>query len=132
VMWQASKPGRQREPLKHRKRGEYRDVPVPSWLWTMVKDLPGGPLMPGLSGKTFQQYGMIYFWFTRAAEVAGIPDGFTSHSLRHAFASAMLARGVQITELAHFLGASGHQRHASGLWTPAAVCGQENRGSAGR
>jgi integrase len=70
----------------------------------MVKDLPDGPLMPGLGGKTFQQYGTIYFRFTRAAEVAGISDGFTPHSLRHAFASAMLARGVQITELAHFLG----------------------------
>jgi integrase len=40
----------------------------------------------------------------RAAEVAGIAEGFTPHSLRHAYASAMLARGVQITELAHFLG----------------------------
>jgi Phage integrase family len=104
VMWQASGNGRDREPLKHRKRGEYRDVPVPSWLWTMVKDLPDGPLMPGLGGKPFQRYGTIYFRFTGAAEVAGIPDGFTPHSLRHAFASAMLARGVQITELAHFLG----------------------------
>jgi hypothetical protein len=104
VMWQASGNGRERDPLKHRKRGEYRDVPVPSWLWAMVKDLPDGPLMPGLGGKTFQRYGTIYFRFMRAAEVAGIPDGFTPHSLRHAFASAMLARGVQITELAHFLG----------------------------
>ena len=104
VMWQASGNGRDREPLKHRKRGEYRDVPVPSWLWAMVKDLPDGPLMPGLGGKPFQRYGTIYFRFTEAAEVAGIPDGFTPHSLRHAFASAMLARGVQITELAHFLG----------------------------
>jgi site-specific recombinase XerD len=69
----------------------------------MIKDLPDGPLMPGLSGKTFQQYGTIYFRFTRAAEVAGIPDGFTPHSLRHAFASAMFARGVQIAGLAHFL-----------------------------
>ena len=40
----------------------------------------------------------------RIASAAGIPDGFTPHSLRHAYASAMLARGVQITELAHFLG----------------------------
>lgn len=104
VMWQASGNGRDREPLKHRKRGEYRDVPVPSWLWAMVKDLPDGPLMPGLGGKPFQRYGTIYFRFTGAAEVAGIPDGFTPHSLRHAFASAMLARGVQITELAHLLG----------------------------
>jgi hypothetical protein len=104
VMWQASGNGRERQPLKHRKRGGYRDVPVPPWLWAMVKDLPDGPLMPGLGGKTFQRYGTIYFRFMRAAEAAGIPDGFTPHSLRHAFASAMLARGVQITELAHFLG----------------------------
>ena len=104
VMWQASWDGKRREPLKHRKAGEYRDVPVPSWLWAMVKDLHDGPLMPGLGGKTFQRYGTIYFRFMRAAEVAGIPDGFTPHSLRHAFASALLAGGVQITELAHFLG----------------------------
>src|SRR5690349_2249330 len=103
VAWQASRDGKRREPLKHRKAGEYRDVPVPSWLWEMVKDLPDGPLVPG-NGRMFQQYGTILFRFTHAAEVAGIPDGFTPHSLRHAFASAMLARGVQITELAHFLG----------------------------
>ena len=69
----------------------------------MVRDMPDGPLIPG-NGRLFQQYGTILFRFTHAAEVAGIPDGFTPHSLRHAFASAMLARGVQITELAHFLG----------------------------
>jgi integrase len=103
VAWQASRDGKRREPLKHRKAGEYRDVPVPSWLWEMVRDMPDGPLVPG-NGRLFQQYGTILFRFTHAADVAGIPDGFTPHSLRHAFASAMLARGVQITELAHFLG----------------------------
>jgi integrase len=40
----------------------------------------------------------------RTAEAVGIPAGFTPHSLRHAFASASFARGVPITELAHFLG----------------------------
>jgi integrase len=103
VAWQASGDGKRREPLKHRKAGEYRDVPVPSWLWEMVRDMADGPLIPG-NGKLFQRYGTIYFRFMRAAEVAGIAEGFTPHSLRHAFASAMLARGVQITELAHFLG----------------------------
>ena len=97
----------------------------------MVKDLPGGPLMHGLGGKTFQQYGTIYFRFTLAAEVAGISDGFTPRSLRHAFTSASFARSVQITELAHFL------RHRDINVThqvpgPAAVCGQESRGSARR
>ncbi len=103
VAWQASGDGKTREPLKHRKAGEYRDVPVPSWLWEMVRDMPDGPLIPGNS-KLFQRYGTVYFRFTRAAEAAGISDGFSPHSLRHAYASAMLARGVQITELAHFLG----------------------------
>jgi integrase len=103
VAWQASRDGQTREPLKHRKAGEYRDVPVPSWLREMVRDMPDGPLTPG-NGRLFQQYGTIQFRFTHAADVAGIPDGFTPHSLRHAFASTMLARGVQITELAHFLG----------------------------
>jgi integrase len=103
VAWQASGDGKKREPLKHRKAGEYRDVPVPSWLWEMVEGMPDGPLIPG-NGKLFQRYGSVYFRFMRATEVAGIADGFTPHSLRHAFASAMLARGVQITELAHFLG----------------------------
>jgi integrase len=65
--------------------------------------MPDGPLIPG-NGRLFQLYGTIYFRFMRAADAAGIEDGFTPHSLRHAFASAMLARGVQITELAHFLG----------------------------
>jgi integrase len=103
VAWQASGDGTKREPLKHREAGEYRDVPVPSWLWEMVEDMPDGPLIPG-NGKLFQCYGTVYFRFMRATEVAGIADGFTPYSLRHAFASAMLARGVQITELAHFLG----------------------------
>jgi integrase len=103
VAWQASGDGTRREPLKHRKAGEYRDVPVLSWLWEMVRDMPDGPLIPG-NGRLFQRYGTIYFRFMRAAEVAGIAEGFTPHSLRHAYASAMLARGVQITELAHFLG----------------------------
>ncbi|TVY97963.1 integrase [Trebonia kvetii] len=78
-------------------------MPVPAWLWEMVQGMADGPLMPG-NGKLFQRYGTIYFRYIRAAKAAGIADGFTPHSLRHAYASAMLARGVQITELAHFLG----------------------------
>jgi hypothetical protein len=129
----ASSDGKTREPLKHRKPGEYRDVPVPSWLWEMVEDMPDGPLIPG-NGRLFQLYGTIYFRFMRAAEAAGIDDGFTPHSLRHAFAfaPAMLARGVQITELAHFLGHRGHQRDASGVRAPVALRRETSCSSAGR
>jgi integrase len=104
VMWQAARDGSKRTPLKHRKQGEYRDVPVPSWLWEMVEDAPEGPLTPGLNGKPFKSYQVTFSRFKNAARAAGIPEDFTPHSLRHAYASAMLARGVPITELAHFLG----------------------------
>jgi hypothetical protein len=104
VMWQATRDGRGRAPLKARKRGEYRDVPVPTWLWEMVKDLPDGPLMPGGGGRTYERGGTVYARFVRAAEAAGIPEGFHPHSLRHLFASVMLGQGIQITDLAKWLG----------------------------
>jgi integrase len=104
VCQQATRDGSGTVPLKKRKRGEYRDVPVPAWLWDMVRDLPAGPLMPGNGDRKYQIYTTVYNRFMNAAEKAGIPDGFTPHSLRHAFASVMLARGVHITELAHWLG----------------------------
>jgi integrase len=58
VAWQASGDGMKRDPLKHRKAGEYRDVPVPAWLWEMVGEMPDGPLIPG-NGKLFQRYGSM-------------------------------------------------------------------------
>lgn len=54
---QASRDGRRKVALKHRKAGEYRDVPVPSWLWEKVKDLPDGPLCPGRNGRPYLVYG---------------------------------------------------------------------------
>ena len=38
------------------------------------------------------------------AKRAQIPAGFRPHSLRHAFASVMLARGIPITDVAQWLG----------------------------
>ena len=42
--------------------------------------------------------------FQREAKNAGIPAGFTPHSLRHAFVSALLTRGVAITDVARWVG----------------------------
>jgi integrase len=100
---QAARDGRTRLPLKHRKRGEYRDVIVPAWLWAIVKDLPPGPLCPG-SVTPYAQYETVRAQLQRAARAAGIPAGFRPHSLRHAFASALLSRGVPITDVARWLG----------------------------
>lgn len=42
--------------------------------------------------------------FKRQAGKAGIPAGFTPHSLRHAFVSALVGRGVPITDVAQWVG----------------------------
>jgi integrase len=104
VYQQATRDGKDAGPLKKRKRGEYRDIPVPTWLWEMVKELPDGPLMPGNGDRRYQRYDTVYWRFLNAAEKAGIPRGFTPHSLRHAFASVMLGKGVPITDVAQWLG----------------------------
>jgi integrase len=104
VSCQATRDGAGTVPLKKRKAGEYRDVPVPTWLWAMVRDLADGPLTPGNGERAFQLYGTVYERFMNAARAAGVPAGFTPHSLRHAFASAMLSKGVPITDVAHWLG----------------------------
>jgi integrase len=100
---QASRDGRAKGPLKGRKRGEYRDVVVPGWLWTMVKDLPEGPLCPG-NDRIYAMYNTVWSQFQTAAKRAGIPAGFRPHSLRHAFASTLLSRGVPITDVARWMG----------------------------
>lgn len=56
VSGQASRDGRRKVALKDRKMGEYRDVPVPAWLWwASVTDLPDGPQCPG-NGRKYAVY----------------------------------------------------------------------------
>jgi integrase len=59
--------------------------------------------MPGNGDRRYQLYGTVYDRFMNAAKAAEIPAGFTPHSLRHAFASAMLSKGVPITDVAQWL-----------------------------
>lgn len=101
---QASPDGRASGPLKMRREGHYRDVPVPAWLWEMIKDMPDGPLMPGNGDRRYQQYATVYRRFTTCAAAAGIPKGFTPHSLRHAYASALLGRNTPIGDVSEWLG----------------------------
>jgi integrase len=89
-------------PLKSRKANEFRDVPVPSYLWEMVRDLPEGYLFMR-NGKCIS-YSAYLESFKRHARKAGIPDKFTPHSLRHVFVSALLTRGVAITDVAKWVG----------------------------
>ena len=89
LCWQASENGQELEPLKHRKAGDFRDVPVPDMVWDMVAGLPDGPLCPGPNGTPYMPYSTAGNRFGRMLEYLGI-DGVTTHSLRHQFATEAL------------------------------------------
>src|SRR5215831_1422442 len=104
VSGQASPDGTRKVALKHRRPGETRDVPVPGYLRAMVKDLPNGPVLPGRNGTRYQTYSVVSKRLEAVRKAVGIAEGFTAHSLRHDFVSALLARGVPITDVAAWLG----------------------------
>jgi hypothetical protein len=103
---QASKNGRTRVPLKHRRENEGRDVEVPPHLWTTVQALPDGPLCPGIR-TPYMPYGTVAQRITALADVTGL-DGFTSHSLRHQFASEAL-ESVGVANIAALAAVLGHR-----------------------
>jgi hypothetical protein len=72
LCWQASENGRELEPLKHRKAGDFRDVPVPAMIWDMIAELPGGPLCPGPNGTPYLPYGTAANRFGRMLAYLGV------------------------------------------------------------
>src|SRR5262249_41235421 len=88
LRWQASDDGRARVPLKHRQAGQGRDIPVPGWVWEKVKDLPDGPLCPGIRTR-YLPYNTAWNRFSTLTGALGI-EGVTSHTLRHQYASETL------------------------------------------
>jgi integrase len=101
--------GRATVALKHRRPGESREIPAPTYLLEAVDrhvsehGTRDGYLLAGARVPFVQHRGYLKS-FTRAAQLAGIREGFTPHSLRHVFASALLARGVPLTDVADWLG----------------------------
>jgi len=100
---QASRDGRTRAPLKHRSEGEGRNVPVPDMVWDMVAAMPDGPLCPGPRGTRFMPYNAARTRFAAIMNVMGV-EGYTTHSLRHQFASECLDDGMNIMDLSAALG----------------------------
>ncbi|MCX5426883.1 site-specific integrase [Streptomyces sp. NBC_00257] len=85
-------------PLKHRKEGEWRDIPVPNSLQPFIGGLPvhnasGGLPYPDLLRK---------FW-DRAIKRLGLPE-YNPHDLRHKWATVTLTSGVSIHEVSRWLG----------------------------
>ena len=88
---QATRDGKGRAPLKHRKEGQGRDIPVPDFIWNMVAAMPDGPLCPGPQGTPYLPYYTAADRFAALTTAMGI-TGYTTHSLRHQFASEALDR----------------------------------------
>jgi hypothetical protein len=107
LCWQASENGRELEPLKHRKAGEFRDIPVPDMVWDMVAELPDGPLCHGPSGTPYMPYSTAANRFGRMLDHLGIA-GVHTHSLRHQFASEALdADPRELANISQVLGHDG-------------------------
>jgi integrase len=102
-------------PLKSRRAGEYRDIPVPAWVRQRVQDhmadYPpiGGWLFTRFGGGRVR-YGTYLGRFKTAARMSGLgallagKDGLTPHSLRHLFASVLLSNGVALTDVSRWIG----------------------------
>ena len=97
-------------PLKFRRSGEFRDIPLPQYVSEAIDKhvaehgtTADGYLFQGRKHKlvvrrSYQQH------FQRAAAGAGLPPEFIPHSLRHLYASTALAEGIPITEVSRWLG----------------------------
>jgi integrase len=83
-------------PLKARKPGDFRDVPVPGYVSGAVQSLGPGRLF-AIPSRTFSGR------FRAAADAAGL-KGFRAHDLRHVFASVALSAGVPVTDVSRWLG----------------------------
>src|SRR5260370_17389267 len=81
-------------PLKHRKPGEFRDIPVPAYVTEKVAQAvpePDGHLFKPTHHRTYTKR------FNAARDKAGIDKAFTPHSLRHLFPSVALPTELPIT-----------------------------------
>jgi integrase len=61
-------------------------------------------LVPSKIGTMLSPNSLAKNRWQKAITRAGIPEGFTFHSLRHTFASHQLAKGVPVTQVSHWLG----------------------------
>ncbi|WP_181923777.1 tyrosine-type recombinase/integrase [Streptomyces inhibens] len=85
-------------PLKHRKEGEWRDVPVPEFFTAFADRVP---ILNQQGGMTYP--GLVHASWDRAIKRLGIPD-YTPHVLRHKWATVTLTNGVSIHQVSRWLG----------------------------
>ncbi|MFE9633657.1 tyrosine-type recombinase/integrase [Streptomyces sp. NPDC006463] len=113
VSEQVNQSTKQYDRLKHRKLGEYRDVPLPQRTKNAIEsyaDRHGTTdgyllLHPKDSGRPFQPYLFQNQWQRLKRRGAlDIPEGMVIYSLRHFFASNCLTHNIPITDVAEWMG----------------------------
>ncbi|MFY0511892.1 tyrosine-type recombinase/integrase [Streptomyces anulatus] len=106
------------EPLKHRKTGEFREVPLPSFVRESIEHyaathgtFQGGYLLKTMrpsTGNAFLSPTTLRRWWTQLQTQKPnlVPGGMTMYSFRHYFASNALGQGIPITDVADWMGHS--------------------------
>ncbi|MFJ2734966.1 tyrosine-type recombinase/integrase [Streptomyces sp. NPDC087317] len=100
--------------LKHRKLGEFREVPMPqktrAAIETYAKEhgtFSGGYLLAG-ANKTgslpHMTYRSLNHAWKQATKDLPLPDGLVMYGFRHFFASNALSNGIPITDVAEWMG----------------------------
>ncbi len=96
-------------PLKSKNRGAFRDVPVPGHVAERVRKHVAEL---GHDGRLFSYRGGYVphdhhrYYFAKGARKAGLPGQFTSHMLRHRFATTLLSAGSPVMNVAEYMGHS--------------------------
>ncbi|MEU6234750.1 tyrosine-type recombinase/integrase [Kitasatospora sp. NPDC047058] len=99
--------------LKHRKVGEYRDVPLPArtrrsieWYADTYGTVDGYLLRnPTDIGRVMPHYVIDRKWRRiKKSGLADIPEGMVLYGLRHFFASNCLSNGIPVTDVAEWMG----------------------------
>jgi integrase len=109
IEWQLTQDGKRRvDPKTPRSR---RLLPLPSTvaeaLAQHIAEFPpaeDGSLFTTERGNLYRQEHYGARFFTPAVRASGLPDGTTSHDLRHHFASVLLAAGESVVAVAELLG----------------------------
>lgn len=90
-----------------RKGGDVHILPIPVPLKRIIKRARGGrkagPLLVTRAGVAQNRRG-AYDWVKRICKRAGLPENVHPHSFRHGAAKMLLAAGMTIEEVQHFMG----------------------------
>jgi Phage integrase family len=96
-------------PLKSRKPGETRVLPVPAYVAERVRkhvaehETRDGYLFSGRRSAFVAESTFDTAW-NAAKQAAGMPADFRFHDLRHTYASHMLAASIPVTDVSRWLG----------------------------